>query len=306
MAWGRPPDRTPGAVGRSRALTLSLAVLVVLLIATVCVPAIAATPVPAGVVRAAPCQGADCDVVPDPDDAQYVGSGGLLLPSDSFTGSDDDRRDAATCLDCRWALLPMCRDGQGGGVDCGGAAQSCPPGEFRRIVMLLRPGDADWRLVGLVCLVDGVPLTVDDVSDRLSDVVLEEVPDLRPSYQPRGGTLIGLPAVFDAGQPRTLGARRFELVGFDVVLRGQASWTWSFGDGGSLQTDDPGGAWPHMDVAHSYTNPGSYGVGVTTSWEAWFTVDGMGPWQVQGDPVVQTAGPLAIDVVQARAELVTG
>jgi hypothetical protein len=246
-------------------------------------------------------------VVTDPDGAQYVGSGGLLLPSDSFTGSDADRSDAATCTECRWALLPMCRGrGQAGDVNCGGAATSCSPGEFRRIVMLLRPGDSEWRAVGLVCLVAGAPMTVDEMADRLSDVVVEQVPELRPSYQPEGGTLIGLPAIFDAGQPRTLGERRFTLVGYDIELHGRATWTWTFGDGESMTTDDPGGAWPTATVSHTYAHAGSHAVDVTAQWRAWFTVDGMGPWPVQGDPVVQSVGPIPLQVVEARAELVTG
>jgi hypothetical protein len=253
-----------------------------------------------------PCEGADCDVVADPDDAAYVGSGGLLLPTDSFTGSEADRTDAATCPECRWALLPMCRGGDGGGVACGGAAASCPPGEFRRIVLLLRPGDTEWREVGLVCLVGGAPMTVDDIATQLSDVVVEDVPPLRPQFQPKGGTLIGLPAVFAAGQPATLGERRFMLVGFEIVLDGRASWTWEFGDGQALTTDKPGGAWPDMTVAHAYPRAGSYPVSVMSTWDAWFTVDGMGPWPVGGDPVVQTEGPLAVSVVAARAELVVG
>ena len=282
---------------------------VVLTVAGAALALCAAAGLLAGVpaMGAQPCEGADCDVIADPEDAQYVGSGGLLLPSDSFTGSDSDRADAATCADCRWALLPMCRgEGHGGDVECGGAAASCPPGEFRRIVMLLRPQDTEWREVGLVCLVGGAPTTVDDISDRLSDVVVEDVPDLRPSFQPNGGTLIGLPAVFGAGQPARLGERRFTLVGFDITLNGRASWTWQFGDGESLTTEDPGGAWPNTDVSHPYMHPGKYPVSVSAEWRAWFTVDGLGPWPVEGPPIVQTVGPLALQVVEARAELVTG
>jgi hypothetical protein len=261
----------------------------------------------ASVPAAEPCEGADCEVVPDPKDAEYVGTGGLLLPSDSFTGSDADRSDAATCPECRWALIPMCRgDGQGQGVACGGAATSCPPGQFRRLVLLLRPGDTDWREVGLVCLVGGAPVTVDDLSDQLSDVVVEQVPPLRPTYQPQGGTLIGLPAVFGAGQPARLGERSFELVGFQIVLDGRATWTWTFGDGEAMTTEEPGGPWPDAAVSHAYTRPGQYPVQVTASWQAWFTVDGLGPWPVAGDPVEQTQGLPLLPVVEARAQLVTG
>lgn len=285
---------------RARRWLLTLATLVS---AATLLPTLAPPPARS----AEPCEGADCDVVTDPGDAEYVGSGGLLLPADSFTGSEADRTDAATCPECRWALLPMCRGGgQAGGVACGGAAASCPPGQFRRIVLLLRPGDTEWREVGLVCLVGGAPTTVDDLASRLSDVVVEDAPPLQPRFQPDGGTLVGLPAVFAAGQPATLGERRFTLVGFDVVLDGRASWTWEFGDGTTLTTDEPGGQWPDTTVSHPYSRAGVYPASVVTAWEAWFTVDGMGPWQVGGDPVVQVSDPLTVSVVEARAELVVG
>ncbi|MCZ3388617.1 MAG: PKD domain-containing protein [Actinomycetia bacterium] len=297
MIWGISTAAGP----RSRRILLP-ALAIVSAVIGLLVGWLPATPA----YSAAPCVGADCDVVTDPDGAQYVGTGGLLLPADSFTGTDADRTDAATCPECRWALLPMCRDGQAGGVACGGAATSCPPGEFRRIVLLLRPGDADWREVGLVCLVGGAPTTVGDVATRLSDVVVKDVPPLQPRSQPRGGTLIGLPAVFAAGQPATLGKRRFTLVGFEIVLDGRASWTWDFGDGKALTTDEPGGDWPDMTVSHAYSGAGSYPVSTRSTWEAWFTVDGLGPWPVGGEPVVQTAEPLQVSVVEARAELVVG
>jgi len=253
-----------------------------------------------------PCTGADCDVVADPEDAEYVGTGGLLLPSDSFSGSSDDRAAAATCEGCRWALLPMCRDGTGGGVNCTPAATSCPPGEFRRIVLLLRPGASDWEEIGLVCLAPTDPLTVDDMGAELSEVVVEAVPPLSPSFQPRGGTLVQLPAIFASGQPATLGRREFSLVGFDIVLQGRANWTWAFGDGAEVTTEDPGGAWPNEAVAHTYEAAGDYPVVVTTEWRAWFTVDGLGPFPVAGPPVVQVGDPLTLVVSEARAELIAG
>jgi len=274
------------------------------LAAAICLIAISLL-LPPAAVAAEPCTGADCEVVPDPDDAEYVGTGGLLLPGDSFTGTGDDRTAAATCEGCRWALLPMCRgEGRAGGVECGPAASSCPPGEFRRIVMLLRPGTATWEVIGLVCLSPAGPTTVDDVSARLHDVVIEDVPPLDPQIQPKGGTLVQLPALFASGQPVRLGERSFSLVGFDIVLRGQATWTWEFGDGSSLVTQDPGGGWPDDSVSHVYERSGDFAPSVTTEWRAWFTVDGMGPFAVVGDPVTQTSGPLTLPVYQARAELV--
>jgi hypothetical protein len=249
-----------------------------------------------------PCVGADCDVVADPEDAQYVGTGGLLLPGDSFTGSSDDREAAAICAECRWAFLPMCREGSD--VACGPAADSCPPGQFRRIVLLLRPNATEWEEIGLVCLRASGPTTVADVADRLHNVVIEKVPPLRPSSQPLGGTLVQLPAIFDSGQPAHLGDREFDLVGFHVVLQGRATWLWRFGDGSEVTTSEPGGGWPDDSVSHTYRKAGEYSVTVATEWRAWFTVDGLGPFEVGGDPVVQVASPFGIPVQQARAQLV--
>ncbi len=257
----------------------------------------------AGTFRADPCTGADCDVVGDPDQAAYVGTGGLLLPAASFSGSSDDRTAAATCATCRWALGIMCR-GDSPDSPCSPAAQSCPADQRRYVVLLWRPETPVWTEIGLVCLSPAGPTTVADVAATLHDRVLENVPDLLPTMQPADRTLIQLPTLFASGQPEHLGERTFDLVGFQIVLQGKATWDWDFGDGASVSTQEPGGAWPDTSVAHTFTSAGHFPVEVTSSWEAWFTVDGMGPFRVGGEPVVQVAPPLDVEVLQARAELV--
>lgn len=253
--------------------------------------------------RAGDCPGTDCTVDGDPDNAAYVGDGGLLLPGDSFTGTAQDRTDAAVCQGCRWALVPVCKEGGQGGGWCGPAAFACPPGERRLEVYLRRPGEPDFSSVGLVCVPMAGPVTVADMATRLSDVVVERVPDLRPSYQPSGGTLVHLPTLFTSGQPHRLDTRHFELVGFSIVLDARARWAWRFGDGDELVTDQPGGAYPDRSVAHVYQRPGRYPVAVTSVWDGWFTVDGMGPFQVGGPQVTQSQ-LLSVDVAEARAVLV--
>ena len=250
-----------------------------------------------------PCPPTGCvHVDPDPKDAAFLGTGGLLIPGDSFTGSDTDRHDIAACANCRWALVPVCKQGQPG-VGCGPAATSCPAGSRRMVVLLMRPPDTTWSTVGSYC-VSGSPVTVDDVAHQLSDVVLQRVPPLTPSFQPAGGTLVNLPAIFSSGQPARLDTRRFDLVGFGIVLDARASWHWDFGDGAAADTDDPGGAWPDRGVSHTYTQPGRLTVRVVSQWQGWFTVDGMGPFAVAGAPVTQTSGALPLVVHEARAVLV--
>jgi hypothetical protein len=171
------------------------------------------------------------------------------------------------------------------------------------VVMLLHPPATVWSNVGSVC-VSGSPLTVDDVAERLSDVVIEQVPPLRPSFQPPGGTVVNLPTLFSAGQPRLLDTRRFDLVGFHVVLDARATWRWDFGDGERLATDQPGGPWPDRSVSHTYAQPGLHLVTVSSLWRGWFTVDGMGPFAVAGPAVAQDSPAMPVRVAQARAVLV--
>ena len=49
------------------------------------------------------------------------------------------------------------------------------------------------------------------------------------------------------------------------------------------------GAWPNDAVAHTYGSAGTFPVVVTTEWQAWFTVDGLGPFPVEGPPVARSA-----------------
>jgi hypothetical protein len=124
--------------------------------------------------------------------------------------------------------------------------------------MLLPSGAFEWEVIGLVCLSPAGPTIVDDLADRLHDLVIEEVPSLEPSFQPRGGTLVELPAIFASGQPRRLGVREFSLVGFDIVLRGEATWTWRFGDGHPWSPWNRAGNGPTTRSATSMSNRGAF------------------------------------------------
>jgi hypothetical protein len=172
-------------------------------------------------------------------------------------------------------------------------------------VHLRRAGETQFTLVGLVCLRPGAPTTVADLGELLRDVVVEEVPELAPSSQPAGTTLVQVPTLFASGQPRRMDSREFVLVGFDVVLDARAVWAWTFADGGTLVTDAPGGDYPDLSVSHTYQRPGRFEVSVTSSWEGWFTVDGLGPFRAGGSAVTQTA-QLPVEVREARAVLLAG
>ena len=243
---------------------------------------------------------AGVDVNPDIKDAAFVGTGGLLLPGDSFTGTPEERHAVAACSDCVWAVIPVCKGGKPG-VGCGPAATSCTVGR-RMVILLQRPPSLVWDNVGSFCS-SGAPLTVDTLAQRLHGVVIRRVPALRPTAQPPGGTVVNLPTVFAANQPAIMGTRRFTIVGFRVELNARATWRWSFGDGTTLDTTSPGGRWPDTSVSHIYRHAGLSSVHVSSEWRGWFTVDDIGPFQVSGPSVTQISA-LALPVHEARAVLV--
>ncbi len=251
----------------------------------------------------AACQPPDCHVGVggSPHHAAFLGSGGLLLDA-SFSGLGISRAAVATCTDCEWLLVSICKGGTGGG--CHGSG-SCPLGEHRMLVFLRHVGEPDYNQIGSYCVGSGGPVTVGEMAQHLRDVVVERVPPVRLGYQPAGGALVNLPALFSSGQPRRMDTRRFDLVGFQVVLDARPSWLWTWGDGTQTATTEPGGQWPDRSVSHTFRNSGAVQVTLTTSWDGWFTVDGMGPFPTGGSPVVQQFGPRVVPVREARAHLVT-
>lgn len=258
---------------------------------------------PAPAVAEPPC-GLDCSIDAD-DDADAI-KGAILIPAAGWEGPPGLRSEAATCPGCSWQTAPWCLNAQpGGDVMCLGAASVCPVGSVRFALFLRRPGEPAYDRVGSFCRAPGQPLTPSELVPEVRDRFLEYLPALSPSYQPVGGALVNLPAVFAAGQPGDIGRPTFDLAGFEVVLRAEASWRWDFADGSVGVFDVPGGAYPDTSVSHVYRAPGSPQVTVTTLWDGAFTVDGFGPFPVAGPPVTQTAS-LPVLVREARAELVDG
>jgi hypothetical protein len=132
------------------------------------------------------------------------------------------------------------------------------------------------------------------------------LPDAAPSFQPAAGGLVNLPTIFAAGEPATMTTESFDVLGFAIVVTAQARWEWTFDDGVTQPFDAPGGQYPNDDVAYTYDVAGGRQVSVTTYWDASFTIDGDGPYQVPGPEISKTAGPIAVPVREAKSELVGG
>jgi hypothetical protein len=102
-----------------------------------------------------------------------------------------------------------------------------------------------------------------------------------------------------------------EVVVLPTVVLGQpvrvratpSGFRWTFGDGASLETTDPGAPYPDLRVTHTYLRAGAVAIGLATTYRGEYSVAG-GPWlPVAGTAVVDTP-PVAVTVVEARSELV--
>jgi len=231
-----------------------------------------------------------------------VGTGALLLPG-SFDGDAAVRQDASACPDCEWRIRVNCSQG----IDnlCGGALVGCPVGQVRFQILLRKPPAVDFAVVGTICLGAGQQLrTADQLAADVRDRFIELLPRARPTYQPASGALVNLPALFAVNEPTHLGPIDLSLSGYAIRLSADAQWRWDFGDGQLLITTQPGGAYPNRSVQHTYGRPGTRSAQVTSTWTGEFTVDGVGPYPVAGDPVELRAA-LSVTAREAGARLLS-
>ncbi|HEY0869263.1 MAG TPA: hypothetical protein VGD55_02600, partial [Acidothermaceae bacterium] len=76
-----------------------------------------------------------------------------------------------------------------------------------------------------------------------------------PTQQPANGGIVNLPTLFATNTPP---AQTFNetLLGVQVTLNVEASWTWHFGDGSTLTSRNAGGAYPITTLSHTYLTAG--------------------------------------------------
>lgn len=142
-------------------------------------------------------------------------------------------------------------------------------------------------LVALAALVD---------RDFQQVVVLKGVPEVSP----RPDTLVNIPTIFTTSSPASYDIP-LTLLGQSVVITATAkTWTWNFGDGQSQSTSAPGSK---GRVEHVYRQADSRGANVVIEWTGTFTVNG-GPVQQVNGTATTTGDPVAVEVKQARTELV--
>jgi len=121
---------------------------------------------------------------------------------------------------------------------------------------------------------------------------------------PAGWALANVPVfVHTDAQAQVL---RTSVLGVGVSVRAvPVGFTWNFDDASiPVSTTDPGRAYPHGTVSHTYVGAGVHRIALDTLWSGQFLVDGFTTWlPITGTAVTHTTSP-ALTVHTARAHLV--
>lgn len=225
----------------------------------------------------------------------WSGSGTVFLPGGTHVGSRDG---SSNCPGCSWQIIPVCEIE---GPEACAILHDCPVGRPFVLVVVTSPGGGS-NFAGGQCL-NGDPVSAEDLGRMVSQRVRQAAPVARPGFQPQAAALTALPTNFRSGQPRSI-SRSETIAGIPVEFRATARWRWAWGDGRApLVTDEPGGSWPNLSVTHVFRRPGTKKVRLQTLWTAEYTVNGVGPFSVDGGPVEQST-VIPVPVREARSVLI--
>lgn len=246
------------------------------------------------------------EAVADQDQAAFVTTAEAHQEVINAALEDAGNREE-NCPDCEWSLVPDCLAADPSeAAGCLGAVMSCSqPGEIRYRIYMRKAG-GPWNVQGTVCRgpTAAVAPDVADVGAAVRAEVAKYLPDSDPTFQPRAGAIVNLPTIFDAGEPATIKTESFDVLGFSVVVTARARWVWTFDNEVVKEFDQPGGTYPDMSVTHTYDQPGTRQVSVTTLWQGQFTLNGEGPFPVPGPEIAKTSRTIDLRVREAHSELV--
>ncbi len=220
---------------------------------------------------------------------------------DPGSGGAQGSGGANNCLGCTYRWVAIC-DPALANTGCG--ANACPAGFLMETLMITDP-----RLPAPIAGVSRCrsPSGATPAQVRLAafDQFSQLLTTAHPSQQPAGAGVVNLPTLFSTNTPV---AEVFNetLLGVQVTLNVDASWTWDFGDGTTLTSTDPGGAYPIASLNHVYLRAGTYTVTLTTNWTGTFSMAGGPAAVIPGGPIPRLSTPFAIEVHEARSVLVTG
>lgn len=220
---------------------------------------------------------------------------------DSGSGTTQGGGGTNDCIGCTYRWVAFC-DPALANAGCG--ANACPAGFLLETLMITDPrlpaptaGRTECRSPSGATPAQVRQAAFDEFSQLLTTA--------HPSQQPAGRGVVNLPTLFSTNTPL---AQVFDetLLGVQVTLNVDASWTWDFGDGTTLTSTDPGGAYPITSLNHVYVVSGSYVVTLTTNWTGTFSMAGGPAAVIPGGAIPRVSLPFPLEIHEAHSVLVTG
>ena len=220
---------------------------------------------------------------------------------DSGSGGSQGGGGTNNCIGCTYRWVAIC-DPALAVAGCG--AQACPPGFLMETLMITDPRLPAPIAGGTECRSPS-GATPAQVRQAAFDQFSQLLTTAYPSQQPADGGVVNLPTLFATNTPPT---QQFNetLLGVQVTLNVDASWTWSFGDGTALTSTDPGGPYPVTSLSHIYLVAGTYTVTLTTNWTGTFSMAGGPAAVIPGGAIPRLSAPFVLNVHEAHSVLVTG
>lgn len=219
------------------------------------------------------------------------------------------------CAECRWVVTAVCTVGTGlSGPEedhCLGVFVGCPPLQAKFLVRYQQNRLAPFVDVDQYCYADpdgGVVTAATVAPDvrRYAAGLTVTTPTVR-TWPPNDLTLVNLRTFFGATAPGsgqvTVGGQGYSL----RIAIAATRYAWSFGDGASLITSDPGAGPPDGAAHHTYTTAGTYPVTVAVEYGATYSVvtpfGTFGPEIVPGGAVRTLPAQSDLRVREAHAGL---
>ena len=227
---------------------------------------------------------ADATVEVDDGLDAFVGDGGLLLPH-SFEGTEQSRQQVANCLTCVWKYTLYCSADSS--LACAHAVTTCGVNLLRYRVKFGTNAES-VETIGSVCWGTRKPATRIDVTRRVNSSALRFIPPLLPGHIPQGGSVASVPVIYWAGQHQNFVPRPMYLGGLKISIQVSAQWHWTWGDGTSTWTSNPGVPQEMSGPSHRYRRAHTYLVTVESLWTPSYAVDGIGRFTSDSAPIHQS------------------
>ena len=120
----------------------------------------------------------------------------------------------------------------------------------------------------------------------LSDRLIKLLPIGDINFQPDQDVLVNMPVYFWTQTPQHFQAV-VPILDLIVYVNLHSTFTWSFGDGKFITTQNQGGPYPLGLITHTYKSNNNYPVNLKTTWRGTWSVNGV-TTAISGDGITQS------------------